>query len=311
MSNFSPRIYQVSSFKEKNFSNPSEYFNYFTLLDKPVKRNVYKISLAHMLHYMINFGIGYDSVCVTTLTTQQQFDLGRYVNRHGSTSVNRPATVADLKEKILKIVDTLVDHAVSSTNNGLLRRTNTIYPTYILTLDTEITPSKLKDITYHDYVELDDFSDFLYSGPSAYEMPKYSDGYVPLSAVKTVPLHSHDPHKDIRKAMSFSGGAKLKPAGKSIWYGHGSKIWLCGKHENGVRVETGGNGTKPGTFQKHNTVELSSGGRASCSVSYSWETPTGAECAENAEKDPVNTKGGKLSIRYPGRRYRIFKRIDQ
>ena len=173
MNNFSPRTYQIYQYDDTDLSQISYYYNCFTLLEKPVERNVYKVSLAQMLHYMFDFGIGYNSKCVTTLTTQQQFILGRYVNRHATESVKRPATVADLKRKILDVVEEMVRRTVKY-NGRLMAKSNTIFPKYLFTLDTSLTPLKLKQITGHDYVEVSDFENFAYSSSDpSYNMPKY------------------------------------------------------------------------------------------------------------------------------------------
>ena len=126
MSSFSPKTYQIYQYDNTDLSDISYYYNCFTLLEKPKERNVYKVSLAQMLHYMFDFGIGYNSKCVTTVTTQQQFLVGKYVNRHATNSDKRPATVADLKKKILDVVEAMVKRSVRH-NGQTIRKTNTIF----------------------------------------------------------------------------------------------------------------------------------------------------------------------------------------
>ena len=86
MGTFTPYTYKISDFHQLKNYNGSELDAYlyetFTMLNKPVKRNVYKISLAQILHYFIDFGIGFNSVCSTNVTSIQTFRTTRYMNRH-------------------------------------------------------------------------------------------------------------------------------------------------------------------------------------------------------------------------------------
>ena len=311
MGSFSPKTYQIYQYDDTNLSQISYYYNCFTLLEKPEERNVYKVSLAQMLHYMFDFGIGYNSKCVTTLTTQQQFATGRYVNRHATLSPKRPATVADLKRKILDVVEALVKRSVKYPypNGNLISKINTIFPKYLFTLDSSLTTLKLKQMTGHDYVEMTDFENFAYaSDSSVYTMPQYNTGYVPVSAVRCVPVHSHNTHQDIKKSISYSWSAKLSPQGNSAWAGKHLFNISCSYNSHSGPVDPVG---KVGGAN-----HSGAGGVIDCvaSMSPSWDKPSGVSCFENEEKDPVNTvsngESKVLSIRYHGRRYKLFKRVD-
>ena len=310
MSNFSPKTYRIGRYDSTNLGNISNYYNCFTLLEKPVKatsptsgRNVYKISLAQMLYYMFDFGIGYNSKCVTTLTKPQQFKLCKYVNRHKTESDKRPATVADLKEKILNVVVELVNKTVKHGTSLISSKTNSIFPKYIFTLDKNLTTLKLKQTTGHDYVEMSDFENFAYASKDpSHSMPKYTNGYVPISAVRCVPKHDHDPHQKMSDSIWYNWGLHIEPDGKSAWSGHLGSILVSkagGWPDNYL-------GTVRGITPAYVPV--------SASYTPSWDKPTGVSCFENKEKDPINIKntsgGNMLSIRYHGRRYRLFKRID-
>lgn len=311
MNSFSPKTYQIHQYDDTNLSQISNYYNCFTLLEKPIERNVYKVSLSQMLHYMFDFGIGYNSKCVTTVTTQQQFTLGRYVNRHATSSTKRPATVADLKRKILDVVEAMVKRTVqypltSNITANLIKKTNTIFPKYLFTLDTSLTPLKLKQITGHDYVEVSDFENFSYaSNSTSYNMPKYQNGYVPLDSVRCVPKHTHKFHSSIDKTISYSWGIGLHPQGNSCWAGHAFNI-SCSRAGGWVDHHIGQ--AMGSDFGSGSECMIEVAGEMFCS----WDKPTGVSCFENEEKEPVNTvnsNGKKLSIRYHGRRYRIFKKI--
>lgn len=304
MSSFSPRTYQIYQYGNTNLEQISHYYNCFTLLEKPRERNVYKVSLAQMLHYMSDFGIGYNSKCVTALTMQQQFTIGRYVNRHATLSEKRPATVADLKKKILDVVEAMVKRTVCH-NGSLMSKTNTIFPKYLFTLDTSLTPLKLKQITGHDYVEVSDFENFAYSSSDpVYSMQKYQNGYVPISAIRCVPEHDHSVHSNIDRTISYSWSIGLHPQGNTAWNGHIFNI-SC-SHSGGWTDTMLGN--------VMGLINVSVSEDCKGTMNCSWDKPTGVSCFENEEKDPenaVSTSSGKmLSIRYHGRRYRLFKRVD-
>lgn len=311
MSRFSPKTYQIYQYDNTDLSQISYYYNCFTLLEKPIERNVYKVSLAQMLHYMFDFGIGYNSKCVTTLTTQQQFTVGRYVNRHATQSPLRPATVADLKKKILNVVEALVKRSIRHKGN-LIAKSNNIFPTYLFTLDNTLDALKLKQITGHDYVEMSDFENFAYiSNSSPYVMPKYRTGYVPISAVRCVPNHSHDTHSKINRTISYSWSLGIFPKGHSSWAGHMFNISCssAGGWTDNTLGQVMGLNFADSSSETGNTYQ-----DCVATLHCSWDKPSGVSCYENEEKDPVNTvsttDGSKLSIRYFGRRYRLFKKVS-
>jgi hypothetical protein len=308
MSSFSPKTYQIYQYDDTNLSQISYYYNCFTLLEKPKERNVYKVSLAQMLHYMFDFGIGYNSKCVTTVTTQQQFLVGKYVNRHATNSDKRPATVADLKKKILDVVEAMVKRSVRH-RGQTITKTNTIFPKYLFTLDTSLTTSKLKRITGHTYVEMSDFENFAYaSNDSSYDMPKYQNGYVPIANVRCVPEHVHGVNDSIQKTISYKWGGSLTPQGNSAWTG-GAQGW----HIFNIQCDRFHH-HHCDTIGKVRSIIVTSSDECHATMTPSWDKPSGVSCFENAEKDPDNAKnteaGKQLSIRYYGRRYKLFKRQD-
>ena len=103
MNDFTPYIYEIGGLPSVTIKKIEDYFNHFTFLDKPDYRNVYKLSLGQLINYMVKFGIGYDSVCITSITNQQEFKTTMYVNRHESTDMRRPALEKNMLKLILQI----------------------------------------------------------------------------------------------------------------------------------------------------------------------------------------------------------------
>lgn len=308
MSSFSPYIYNfnksgIFTTLQIDVGDINSYYETFTILVKPEKRNVYKISLAQMLNYFVDFGIGYNSVCSHELKKDQVIYTAMYVNRHQSTSNKRPATVADFKKKLFGVVDAMIAHVVQPDTSGM-HNSNRIYPTYFFTLDETLDSYKLKKITGKDYTEVTNFSDFAYSASTNYSMPKYPDGYVPADTMLLCPEHDHkDISKEMKKSIGYDWSSWLKPQGHTMWDGHAGN----------VNVKQ---------FSKYNFDQwinpIYSGKIASteeCAVETSprWEKPQSVSCFENEKVYPKNTLdvyGGKyVTIRYPGRRYRLFKMV--
>jgi len=317
MSNsFSPYIYQISELKSLSLPSIDECYNDFTLLVKPdtdnpskPSRNVYKVSLAQMLHYFNDFGLGYNSVCSTTVIVQQQFSSAMYVNRHGTNSPKRPATIADFKKKVLDIVNAMIAHVVQSDGMGV-EVADTVYPKCIFTLDEMLDVVKLKQLTGRDYIEIKDFTDFAYANSgNPYSMPKYQDGYIPADEMLMCPQHNHGYDKRMKKSIKYQWCAKLKPNGKTIWWRHAWNVGLTRgelltEYDN-VLTNIFNLYTPPG---QDDTLHTS----ISTSCTPNWEYPAkNINCYDNNPVYPINTvetNGSKqVSIRWPGRKYRLFK----
>lgn len=310
---FNPHIYQVSKFPELSINAFSELSNNYVFLGKPTKRNIFKLSLAQMLHYFIDFGIGYQSVCVTALHTPQHFDLGRYVNRHGSISDNRPATIADFKEKVLNVVKEMVRHTVNyyspgSGNplvevNGGMRVINNVYPSHIFTLDTDRKlAQKLEELTGYEYVERS-FTDFAYlSSSEQHTMPNFKNGLIPIEKMLYCPEHSHTIGS---MTVKFGYSGRSKPEGKEPAQSHTS--WKG--RITGDKSICAGSGKQVVQFgSEDNTC-------ASHTFDVSWGQPTGITCYPAKSQEPAGaiTVNGErvISVRYPGRRYRLFVRTGE
>lgn len=310
MSTFSPYKYRLNGFdkiKSMNNSHIENFYNAFSFFNKPIQRNAYKISLAQILNYLVDFGIGYNSVCVTTVTTYQSFNTARYVNRHGTSSDKRPATISQIKEKLKDAVQAMIRHAVKygNTNNGI-KKIDTVYPKYIFTLDTDKNLiQKLKLLTGCTYKDIsDDFTDFAYTSDTGYAMPAYSNGYVPADTLLMCPPHNHETHPDMRKSMVYKWSVTLETHGNVGWEGCMNGCYLAQyqtMHEDPVLSPA----TGPSNIV---TVVVESKGTAS------WQYPNGVVCEENEKVYPENTMevGGKnvVPIRYPGRRYRLLVKQD-
>lgn len=309
MSTFSPYTYRVSQFASyQGLSNDNidAYYNVYTMLAKPIKRNVYKLSLGQLLHYMVDFGIGYNSVCITTVTNLQKFTTGMYVNKHETDSWERPATVADLKEKVFDVVKKIIEVTIKGNNNNPtnkgVKKINTIYPKCIFTLDASTQyADKLKLLTGHTYSEVS-FNNFAYSSSSSYT-PEYSSGYAPADDFLMVPNHSHDTHENMKKAISYSWSTSWVTKGNTMWQGHANHTKMAqfeGHHwDSAINYLW-----EPSPFEY---VECTA------STTPSWETPE-VECEDSEKKypdDTVTISGSKMiSLRWPGRRYRLFVRQD-
>lgn len=309
MANFSPYTYRVQEFAAyEGLSNQNidAYYNVYTMLAKPKKRNVYKLSLGQLLHYMVDFGIGYNSVCVTAVTNLQKFATGMYVNRHETHSDFRPATVSDLKEKVLDVVREMIRATVkgTSTANDGIKEINTVYPKYIFTLDTSTDfADKLKLLTNHTYVDVTTFNDFAYTSSTTF-IPLHLDGYARADDFLMCPLHDHDPHSKMSEAISYSIGVSFRPKGSTMWAGHAGHAKLAQfKHHNYDSVINPIYNPNFGTGY----VEVTA------SANASWEKPR-VICEESENKYPdgtITVNGIKqISLRWPGRRYRLFKRTD-
>lgn len=305
MSYFSPYKYNMSKFSEIISLDIEQYYNIFTMLNKP--KNVYKVSLAQLLKYLVDFGIGYNSVCSTEVTTYQTFNSIKYVNRHGSTSNNRPANISDLKIKLFDVLKAMIRHTVKPDKTGL-NRTNSIYPKYIFTLDPSNNfSSKLFNLTNHEYVEVEDFADFAHTSSNQYVMPKYEYGYVPADSLLLCPKHKHSPHDKMYDALSYKWHAQFTTSGKVAWAGSMNGISV--QRFDGLHYDSSVN-----PLCNINDIPANMYKEAKVEMSPSWEKPDSVLCYENEKKYPTNSvdvDGGKqLSIRYPGRRYRLFKRLD-
>ena len=309
MSNYSPYIYNLGDLPLVTIKKIEEYFEHFTFLDKPNERNVYKISLAQLIHYLIDFGVGYNSVCTTAVTSRQEFATTMYVNRHESSSPLRPATAADLKEKLLKVVETLIHETVQQDKYGVYA-TDSIYPKYIFTLDEELDSIKLKQLTGKDYIEEKDFVDFPFTATTAPSTTiTYEDGYVFADFLLLCPEHKHGGDdkftNQMSKSIKYSWHAYLKPDKGVAWWGHINNIHT--KSDDGTSDPIGTLYNQVSSRWKPTTCN-------SPSISPSWQFPNSVSCYPNEKVYPGNTedvKGGKyVNIRYPGRRYRLFKRAE-
>lgn len=314
MSSFSPFIHQFSELQTSQDDDIETYYHRYTLLAKPYpppndqSKNAYKISLAQILNYLIDFGIGYNSVCITTLTNEQQFSTGMYVNRHETNSSKRPATVADLKTIVEKIVRSMVYHTVyhNGTTDGV-KKTNNIYPTYLFTLDENITSEKLKELTGIDYVEVADFKDFPCTEGRDYLMPKYTDGYIPVDDMLICPKHGHKSNDSLQNSWKYHWYVKISSNKKLIiWAGHATKLGnmlLYKTKSPDVTLNTINCGTK------NDELKWTNNASAEYKCEPSWEYPESVLCHKNNPVYPANTKDGNVSIRWPGRRYRLFKQV--
>ena len=309
MSEYSPYIYQINEFSPTTINNwETDLFSYYTLITKPTKRNTYKISLAQMIKYCIDFGIGYDSVCITTVTTQQQFHSTMYVNRHYTTDGKRPATVADLKKKIYDIVKILIRETVkknaAGVPTGLLKR-DTIYPKYIFTLDSDLNTDKLKLLTGKTYEKQDNFSDFPFTkSTSSTSIITYSDGYVPSADTLMCPRHDHD-KKVSGGSISYSCKPYVKSSsGNIIWADH---LFRFGMSTAGGWTDEAINPSYHGTMT---TAQVSSPEYTGSGLG--WEYPDSTvSCAMSDNIPPAGARyNGSSSIRYPGRKYILFKRTN-
>lgn len=310
MSSFSPYLHPFENLQTSQDDNLESYYNRYTLLATPVEdrdiaetRNLYKISLAQIINYFVDFGIGYNSVCETTLTSQQEFLTGMYVNRHKTESVKRPATVADLKAIVEAVVRSMVNHTVYQNRDPRgMRATNNVYPTYIFTLDEKLTTEKIKELTNKDYIEIADFTDFPCTNSKDYNMPNYESGFVPRNIMLVCPKHGHTADDSMKKSWKYHWNVKIGPKSKNIiWSNHAKSLptLLFTKYnlDDTLRYlnENKGNHTEE---------------NASYSCTPSWEYPNGVTCYENTPVYPKNTIGESVSIRWPGRRYRLFKQVS-
>lgn len=312
MNSFSPYTYNISqlnSYEGLSNQNIGEYYNVFTMLAKPNKRNVYKLSLGQLIHYMVDFGIGYNSVCETTVTSLQKFSTGMYVNKHGTHSPLRPATVADLKEKVKNVVKKMIRVTVRGVNQGApstegAKAINTIAPKYLFTLDTDShLADKLTLLTNHPYTEITDFKDFAYTSNTSF-IPQYANGYAPADDFLMCPEHSHSSHEKMKKAAKYEIGVSLNPKGNTMWAGHAINISLA-KYK-GHHYDKAINPLWPGPASPAT-------GEAAAQANANWKVPEVlCENSENVYPDKTITIGGKkyISLHWPGRRYRLFKRTD-
>lgn len=314
MSSFSPYTYKITQFEK---SSTTEYYDFYTFLTKPntfltkpIDRNVYKVSLAQMLNYLVDFGIGYNSVCTATIANNQKFKSVKYVNRHGTNSPNRPATVADLKEFLLNAVKAMIRHTVNptgNTDNRGVRRNNIVYPKYIFTLDTDSKfAAKLKTITGKDYVEVNDFSDFAYTSTDSYDMPaEYADGYVSSDLLLMCPAHNHPVHENMNKSIGYKWKVQLRPQGNTMWEGHanGRQLLAYGSKGSDRNVNPLCAPSAPAGEDKIPMITCTATGTAN------WQYPT-VDCMPNEKQMPLNAIEDKVTIRFPGRRYRLFKKVE-
>jgi hypothetical protein len=312
MSNFSPYIYEINNLPLVTIKKIETLFDHFTFLNKPKERNVYKVSLAQLIHYLIDFGIGYNSVCITTLLPEtngnQEFASTMYVNRHETESTLRPATVVDLKEKLLGAIRTLIDATIQEDRFGATV-VDTIYPKYIFTLDTKLTSSKLKQLTGKDYVEEEDFTNFPFTNSTTSQSKiTNANGLIPADSVLLCPNHNHGGtvNDTMKNAISYSWSIYLKPKGDTVWQNHGGIIYEYGGgfHSEGwdKQISPIWNGD---CYSSGNIGEVNVP-----SFSPSWQFPTGVSCYANDPVYPTNNTAGGVTIRYPGRRYRLFKLVE-
>lgn len=313
MSSFSPYTYDISqlnSYEGLSNKNIDEYYNVFTMLAKPEQRNVYKLSLGQLIHYMVDFGIGYNSVCKTTVTSLQKFTTGMYVNKHGTKSPLRPATVADLKEKVKDVVIKMVRATVRGVRQSVTTSTdgakaiNTIAPKYLFTLDTDShLADKLKLLTNHTYTEITDFKDFAYTSNTSFT-PQYANGYAPADDFLMCPEHNHSSDENMKKAAKYEIGASLKPMGNTMWSGHAINIKLA--EFTKYHYDKAINPLWP-------VADTISAEPASAEANASWKVPdVVCETSEDVYPDKTIIIGGKkyISLHWPGRRYRLFERTD-
>lgn len=309
MSNFSPYIYEINNLPLVTIKKIETLFDHFTFLNKPKERNVYKVSLAQLIHYLIDFGIGYNSVCITTLLPEnngnQEFATTMYVNRHETESPLRPATVVDLKEKLLGAIRTLI-HATIQEDRFGATVVDTIYPKYIFTLDTKLTSSKLKQLTGKDYVEEENFTDFPFTNSTTSQSKiTNANGLVPADSVLLCPNHNHGGtvNETMKNAINYSWSIYLKPKGDTVWEHHGNIMFI---HHGGFH-----NGGRDALSPVWNgNVSSHIGTVTAPSFSPSWQFPTGVSCYANDPVYPTNNTSGGVTIRYPGRRYRLFKLVE-
>ena len=311
MSTFSPYVYNVEKFSRitgLNNSNTDAYYDLYTMLSKPLKRNTYKLSLAQILHYMTDFGIGYNSICEHELSKKQLFMTCMYVNRHNSNSVKRPATIADVKLKLIDVVHAMIRHVVKDSDKSGIKKVDIIYPKYLFTLDTdEYFGQKLERLTDKHYVEVDGFTDFAYAASSGNPWnPSYSKGYVPADSLLMCPKHDHVPHENMKYAVDYNWSIKLSPQGNIAWdqYMAGFNLHTFKNANQDTAVNPCGG--PDGAIS--NIIPIEAEGHAS------WQYPDNITCYPNPTVYPKNTVNidGKnmVTIRYPGRRYRLFKRVD-
>ena len=304
MSSFSPYLHPFTNLETSQDDDLETFFDRYTLLSKKSERNTYKISLAQMINYFIDFGIGYNSVCVTTVTNRQEFSTGMYVNRHKTESDKRPATVADLKAIVEKVVRAMVHHTVYHNTEDDpcgMKTTNNIYPTYFFTLDANLTSEKIKQLTNVDYIEIADFTDFPCTNSKEYSMPNYEDGFIPKDLMLVCPKHNHTADDSMKKSWKYYWNVKIGPKSKGIiWTNHDKSLptLLFTKYnlDDTLRYINQNNG--------NHTSET-----ASYSCTPSWEYPNGVICYPNDPVYPTNTIGEGVCIRWPGRRYRLFKQV--
>lgn len=319
MKSFSPYIFKIHELSPLTIDDINSYYNSSTFLgkDKDKKRNAYKVSLAHLIHYLVDFGIGYNSVCVTALSKPQVFTSGLYVNRHSTRSKQRPATVADLKEKVLDILETLIRVAVrgngtADNSTDGIRDRNKIFPKCIFTQDKSSgLINKLKKLTGHTYQEKE-FTDFIFTSSNYVNTRlEYENGYITdIDNYLTIQAHTHDV-ASLGNKITYKADGHLDPQGNTVWgnwhlinslaYTDGSTKDTNINPINGAKTES--------DVSSHLCEEA-----AYTSPTIPWAYPSGVNCAPGGRMDPagLTTIGGNkcINIRYPGRRYRLFVRQD-
>lgn len=309
MSNFSPYIYELKNLPLVTIKEIDNLFENFTFLNKPKERNTYKISLRQLIHYLIDFGIGYNSVCITTLLegNKQQFASTMYVNRHESRSPLRPATVVDLKEKLRGAIETLISETIQNNRSGVTV-VDTIYPKYIFTLDTKLDSFKLKQLTGKEYIEDTDFVDFAYSNTTqSISKITRENGYIPAKMLLLCPSHDHGKtvNETMKKSINYHWDCYLKPDDGVAWFNHINDVFIL-NHGSGYGDDAIGSPWNADYSGGH----LPSAEVTGPSFSPSWQFPDGVECYPNDEVLPKNTIDGEnVTIRFPGRSYRLFKQV--
>lgn len=290
------------------------------LADEPRNRNdgqpndVKKLSLKTMSDYILNFGImnrdpGFAPI---TITTNQRFKTISYIY-DGIDDVprnNRPATLNDvfnlLRDSVFKpILDTLLDDGAFDTKNDLT-------PDYALSLDTNLTDSKLTTITEKAYTE-EHYNDFMYLGDADDFISRVPDGMLEPKSMTVTVKHTHDSilytSPDAKtNAITTNGDVILRNESGASRITDGAVESILARRYGGVKVintiltpygathlEAGDPLNPKGDFEdKINANSIS------------------ATCLPNENAQAVNyiQSLDKVSVRFKARRYRVFKKQE-
>jgi len=206
-----------------------------------------------------------------------------------------------------QVVEALVRHIVKTDKSGI-RQNNRVYPRYLFTLDADKNlASKLFQLTGKNYVEVTGFTDFAYTGNGRVrEMTANPNGYIPAASLLMCPSHSHEPHPNMKYSCNYWWYAKMSPQGNTGW-----DQYVGGDKPGGTGLQRYSGHHKDTALTPIYKVTQDNRATVQAIGSASWKYPDSIICEENKKVLPLNTvtidKSDQVTIRYPGRRYRLFK----